>query len=236
MPTARSADLVRGSPLVHARVTGLAGLAVLATGTFAGSVASRLLVRDDLAATSRHLAESASLFRAAIVANLAMMVAWLFYALLLSRLLRPAGRSHARAMLALVLAAVPIYMLNEVHHVAALRAASAGAPEQVGLALDLHRFGTITAGIFFALWLVPLGLLVYRSGFLPRVLGVLLLVGSPGYLVLFIQAFLFPQTERTLWSNPFLVVTHLAELALLLWLLVRGVDAERWERCASPAP
>jgi hypothetical protein len=60
----------------------------------------------------------------------------------------------------------------------------------------------------------------------------LLLLGSPGYLILFVQAFLFPGSERTLWSNPFLIITHLAEMALMLWLLIRGVNAAEWERRA----
>jgi hypothetical protein len=120
-------------------------------------------------------------------------------------------------------------MLNQVNQFAALLAASDGLREQVKLFLELQRFGSQVAGIFFGLWLIPLGLLVLRSSFLPRFLGILLLFGSPGYLVLFAQAFLFPGSEGTLWTNPFLVVTHVSELALLFWLLVRGVNAARWE-------
>jgi hypothetical protein len=102
----------------------------------------------------------------------------------------------------------------------------------VKLVLDLHRLGNLIAGIFFGLWLFPLGLLVFRSGFFPRFLGILLMIGSPGYLVLFVQAFLFPGSERTLWTNPLLVLTHASELAMMLWLLIRGVNVEQWERCA----
>lgn len=104
--------------------------------------------------------------------------------------------------------------------------------DQVKLFLDLRRLGNLIGGIFFGLWLLPLGLLVFRSGFLPRFLGILLMVGTPGYLVLFVQAFLFPGSEGTLWSNPFLLVTHVAELALLLWLLVGGVNVDRCEERA----
>lgn len=231
----KSSDLIGASPLVHARVTGLVGVVVLASGSFAAWVASRLVVRDNAVATSANLAASELLARLGIAASLAMMIAWLFYALLLYRLLRPAGGNLAASLLALVVVSAPIYMLNQVHQYAALRAATEGLPEQVAHLLDLYRFGNAVAAIFFGLWLVPLGLLVFRSGFLPRLLGVLLLVGSPGYLVLFVQAFFFPASERTLWSDPLLAITHLAELALLLWLLVRGVDADRWAARAAPA-
>jgi hypothetical protein len=61
------------------------------------------------------------------------------------------------------------------------------------------------------------------------------MVGSPGYLVLFVQAFFFPGSERTLWSNPFLMVTHLSELGLMLWLLIKDVKVGQWEKRALEA-
>ena len=133
-------------------------------------------------------------------------------------------------MVALVLVAVPIYMLNQVNQYAVLQSALSQQNEQVKLFLDLARFGSLVAAIFFGLWLFPLGLLVFKSGFLPRPLGILLMCGSPGYVILFVQAFLFPGSERTLWSNPFLILTHIAELALMLWLLIRGLNVDVWRR------
>jgi hypothetical protein len=171
-------------------------------------------------------------YRLGIVSSLVMMIALMFYALLLYRLLRPVDRSQAMTMVGLVLASVPIYMLNQVNQLAVLLSASDRLHEQVKLFLDLHRFGNLVAGIFFGLWLIPLGLLVLKSRFFPRFLGILLLFGSPGYLLLFVQAFFFPGSERTLWTNPFLVVTHVSELALLLWLLIKGVNVEQWEERA----
>ena len=228
-------DLLGGSPVFHARIAGLVGLLTLASGSFAGFAASRVLVRDDVAATAANLVASEGLFRAGVAGGLLMMVAFLFYGLLLYRLLRPVDGSVARTMLALVLASVPLYMLNQVHQYGAFLSASGGLEGQVELFLDVFRFGNLVAGIFFGLWLFPLGLLVYRSGFLPRVLGGALMVGTFGYLVLFVQAFLLPGTEGTLWSNPFLWATHLAELAFMLWLLVRGPDVGRWEERLEPA-
>ncbi len=205
---------------------------MLASGSFTGVVGSRLLVRGDVVATSSNLVASESLFRLALVSSLIMAIAFLLYALLLYRLLGPVHKSHARLMVGFVLVSVPIYMLNQVNQFAALLLASDQLHEQVQLFLDLHRFGNLIAGIFFGLWLLPLGLLVLQSGFLPRSLGILLMVGSLGYPVLFVQGFLFPGSERTLWTNPLLVVTHASERALMLWLLIRGVNVDRWERRA----
>src|SRR5262245_11709732 len=189
------ADLLGRSPRFHARTSGLVGLLVLASGSFAGYVASRLIVRGDVAATSVRIVEAETLFRWGIAGGLVMMVAWLFYALFLQSLLRPVNRSRARTMIALVIASAPIYLLNQVNQYAALVSASARREEQVKLFLELHRFGNVVAAIFFGLWLFPLGLLVLRSGFLPRVLGVLLVLGTPGYLVLVVQTLLFPGSE-----------------------------------------
>lgn len=233
----RNSDLIGASPLLHARVAALAGVVTLASGSFAGFVASKLLVRGDVVTTSKNVVASEALFRLGIVGSLIMMIAFLSYALLLYRLLRPVNRSHAMIMVALVLASVPLYMLNQVNLFAVLLLAPNQLHEQARLFLDLHRFGNLIAAIFFGLWLIPLGLLVFRSGFLPRFLGILLMIGSPGYLVAFVQGFFFPESERTLWSNPFLVVTHASELALLLWLLIRGVNVAQWEKRAGlPAP
>ncbi len=228
-------ELIGTSPLVHARVSGIVGVLVLASGSFANFVASRLIMRDDIVATSNNILASELLYRFGIVSSLVMMIAWLFYALLLYQLLRPVEKILAMSMVALVVASVPIYMLNQVNLFAALPSALDGRDEQVELFLGLHRFGNLVAAIFFGLWLFPLGLLVFKSRFLPRLLGVLLMVGTLGYLVLFVQAFFLPGSEHTLWSNPFLALTHLSELALLIWLLIKGVDVDRWERVVESA-
>lgn len=227
-----NARLDGASPLVHARIAGLVGVVMLATGSFAGYVGSKLLVRGNVAATSGNMVESESLFRVGILSGLIMMIAFLFYALLLYRLLRPVNGSLALIMVGLVLVSIPIYMLNQVNQFAALLMAKEQLYGEVQLFLDLHRLGNLIAGLFFGLWLFPLGLLVFRSGFFPKSLGILLMLGSPGYLVLFVQGFLFPGSERTLWTNPLLVVTHFSELAMMLWLLIRGLNVGQWERRA----
>jgi hypothetical protein len=108
------------SPLVRARVAGLVGVVMLASGSFAGFVGSKLVVRGDVAATSKNIVASEALFRLGFVGSLIMMIAFLFYALLLYGLLRPVGKTAAMSMLGLVLVSVPIYMLNQVNQFAAL--------------------------------------------------------------------------------------------------------------------
>ena len=226
-------DLVGASPAVHCRVAALFGLVMLASGTYANHVATALVVPDDPAVTARNLVAAATTYRLGILSALVMMLAFLLYGLLLFRLLRPVDGNLALVMLGLVATSVPLYMLNQAQQVAALAFAQASRPADLAQALTVHRFGNLVGAIFFGLWLLPLGLLVWRSGFLPRSLGALLVLGSPGYVILFVQGFLRPGTERTLWSNPLLIVTHVAELALLLWLGGRGVTAAAWRRRAG---
>lgn len=221
------------SPLVLARLAGLIGIIVLASGSFSNYAGSRIIVRGDTATTSANILASESFFRLGIVSGLLMILFWMFYALLLYKLLKPVDKGHAMLMLVLVLVCVPVFMLNQVNLYAALPLAADHMQAQMTFYLDLHRHGNVIAAIFFGLWLFPLGLLVFRSGYLPRVLGILLMIGCFGYLVLFIQVFLFPGTEATLWTNPLLVVTHISELSLMLWLLIKGVNLKLWERRVS---
>jgi uncharacterized membrane protein len=89
------------------------------------------------------------------------------------------------------------------------------------LFLNLHSQGIIVSQIFWGLWLIPLGLLVFRSGFLPRFLGVWLVSNGLAYLTISLTGLLFPQYLRmvSIYTLPAL----LAEMAIMLWLLIMGV-------------
>jgi hypothetical protein len=223
------------SPLALARLLGALNLAVLFFGSFPMYVQSQTVVPGDALATAEKILASESLFRLGIASSVAMSTLFVFIGLLWHRLLRPAGSGMAAVMLALILVSLPIALVNELNAVAALLLAKEQEHSLVSRALELHGYGVMIAGLFWGLWLFPLGLLVYRSGFLPRALGVLLVVGSPGWVIRLVQGLLFPGSEATLWSNPPLVVTHVAELSMMAWLLVKGVDVQRWHERAQAA-
>src|SRR5262245_34528734 len=121
----------RVSPVVHARITGLAGVVMLTSGSITAFIGSKLIASEDVVATSQRLVASESLLRFGIVSSLVMMLAFLFYGLLLYSLLRPVHTGYARFMLAFVLVSAPIYMLNQVNLFAALLSASHEQHEQV---------------------------------------------------------------------------------------------------------
>lgn len=198
-------------------------------------VPSVLLVRGDAAATARNIAASESLFRIATVSHLVSQIIVVFLVLALYRLLEPVNRDHAVLMAVLALLGIPIAFLNEVHNLAALRVlgnADNGAftptqlHAQAKLFLDMGRSGILVAQVFWGLWMLPLGLLVFRSGFLPKVLGIAVVIAGAGYLIDSSTQLLFPGVPTI---SQF---TFIAELLLPSWLLIKGASVERWQQVA----
>lgn len=220
------------SPLLLARLAGVIALVVLATGSFTHYVNSRIITSGDPVGTSDNLLDSELLFRFGFVSGLIMETVFILYALILYKLLKPVSRYNALLMLLFALVPVPAFLLNQLNYFAVLISAKKQMYDQIIFYLDLHKHGGLIVSIFFGLWLFPLGYLIYKSGFLPKILGILLMIGCFGYLINFIQGFLFPGTEATLWSSPALIFTHISELALMLWLLIKGVNVRKWEKRA----
>src|SRR5215831_12550925 len=193
-------------------------------------VPSRLIVHGNPTATADNIASSETLFRLGIAADLIGQALFIFVALALYDLLKGVNQRHALLMLTLILVSIPIAFLNEVNSLAVLtlvRGADSLAlfekPQRDTLAmvfLNLHGDGFDVAGIFWGLWLFPLGLLVYRSGFLPRFLGVLLMVNCFAYPVNSLTSLVVPQYEVIVsrWMSPL----QYGELVFMLWLLIMG--------------
>lgn len=226
------------SPLTEARVAGFLYLLLLPLGIF-GTIymPSILIVPGNAAATAQHILASESLFRLGIVSALLTQIINMVVVLLLYRLLKPVNRNMAWLMVLFLLLGVPIAMLNELNRFAILlvlhngvRLAGFTADQLqalVPLFLDLHTIGINIAGIFWGLWLFPMGYLVFRSGFLPRILGILLIIGCLGYLVDSFATFLFPNSGVSI-----AMFTFWGEVLLPLWLLIKGVNVVQWQKRA----
>ncbi|HET7088681.1 MAG TPA: DUF4386 domain-containing protein [Anaerolineae bacterium] len=236
--TTRTADT---SPLVRARVAGFLYLGLGLFGPFSLLyVPSTLIVRGDAATTAQNLMASESLFRLSIVSALLEAIVYIFVVLALYQLLKPVNKNMAWLMVIFVLLAVPIRMLNELNPLAVLLLLSGAdylkvfTADQlqalVMLFLDLHRHGILVASIFWGFWLLPFGLLVYKSGFLPRILGVLLIIACFGYLVNSLTHLLFPGYGAVVARLA--TVLYFGELPIVLWLLIKGVNVEQWEKRA----
>jgi hypothetical protein len=163
---------------------------------------------------------------ALLSAFLFLMAAWGLWVLL-----RPVNEQLALLFLLLNAVGVAIQCASMFGLIAALvlgdgpshmQAYSASQLEGLGyLGIDVYRNGFVTAQLFFGTWLFPLGYLVYRSGFLPKFLGVLLLLDGVAVLIWFLQTFLLPDHSELIY--PGLALSFVAEVGLALWLLVRGV-------------
>lgn len=219
-----------------ARLAGALYLALMPFGFFGIIyVPSVLLVSGDAASTARNIMASEWLFRSGTVSHLISQIILIFLVLALYRLLKPVNKDHAVLMVVLALIAVPIAFLNEVNHLAALRllanpddgAFTAGQLQaQAMLFLNMRQDGILVTQVFWGLWLVPLGFLVFKSGFLPKLLGVLLVIAGVGYVT----------DSGTQLLSPGLATigqfTVVGEILFTLWLLIRGVNVERWQEVA----
>lgn len=214
-----------------ARVAGLWYLLLVLTAPISLMyVPGKLIVWNDAAATASNILASQLLFRIGIVSGLVSTVTFIFLVLALYRLLKGVNQQQAALMVILTLVGVPLALLNEVNQLAVLvLTRGAGVlsaldkPQRDALALfflNLHGQGIIVAELFWGLWLFPFGLLVFRSGFLPRILGVWLIVNGFAYVTISFTGLLLPPYYSTV-SNLALPAL-LGEMAIMLWLLIMG--------------
>lgn len=228
-----------------ARIAGVLYLGIAVLGGFAELyVRDRIVELGDPGATADAIRGSAGLFRAGFVADLAQATLFLFTARALYLLLRGVDELVARAMVVIVAVSVAIICLNLLNQWVALRVATddgfansfgaAGSDALAGLFAGMHHDGYLIAQVFFGLWLVPLGYLVVRSGWFPKAIGVLLIVGCVGYMVETFATFLAPGDAETLRAVV-LIPGAIGELWFVAYLLVKGVrDREAEPRALAP--
>ncbi len=215
-----------------ARHAGLLYLVVVVTGIFSLLyVPSQLIAWRDASATFSNLRESEPLFRWGIVAGVVCYTAFLLLPLALYRLLHPVHKPFAVVMVALAVVSVPFSLFNLLYKVNVLTLISEAdhigmdiAMRQAAVMLQLNYYnnGIQLVSIFWGLWLFPFGYLVFRSGFLPRVLGVLLMLGCVGYLINTLGDFLYPGYAEWGIARFVSLPASLGEVGTCIWLLVMG--------------
>lgn len=193
-------------------------------------VPGKLIVHANATATANNIAAHETLFRSGIVADLVCQACWIFVVLALYHLLKEVNRKQALLMATFALVGIPIAFLNELNAIAALILVRGAdflsvfdQPQRHALAMlfvNLHASGFEVAGIFWGLWLFPLGLLVYRSGFIPRIFGILLILHGCQYLANSFTSLLLPAFEHVVdrWTTPL----GFGEVFFMLWLLIMG--------------
>ena len=219
-PTNKAARIARG---VY--------LSMVVTGPFSLMyVPGKLIVKGNATATASNVLAHETLFRLGIVGNLIGAVIFICLAIALYRLFREVNSTQARLMVGLVLVSAAVGFLNELNNIAALILFRGGdflsvfnkdQLDALGmLFVRLHGQGNVINEIFWGLWLVPFGVLVYKSRFLPRILGVWLIVNGFAYVIISLTGIFSPQHYSKVFSMSQPVL--FGEIAIMLWLLIKG--------------
>jgi hypothetical protein len=196
---------------------------------------SPLIVYGDAATTARNIMASEWQFRIGITGDLVSAVFFLLAAWALYALLKSVNKDLALLFLVLNLSGVAVYSVNLLNQFAAVLLLSGAdylkvfqADQLQALAmffLNLHHNGYWIAQIFFGAWLLPLGYLVYKSGFLPRILGIVMMIHFVGWTMTTLQFFLFPGFDViTYLTYP---LGFISEFGLTLWLLIMGIKEQK---------
>jgi hypothetical protein len=194
-------------------------------------VPGKLIVAGNAAATAENLRASSGLLRLGIASELIHQILAVFLVLALYRLFKRVDEMLAKQVVILgALVSVPIMFVNVLNDVAALILVSGAdylnafpKPQLDALAylfLRLHGQGIAVASVFWGLWLFPFGLLVVRSGFLPRVLGILLWLAGAAYLATSFTTLVLPQHAAVV--EKVVMPLYFGELPIMFWLVIRG--------------
>jgi hypothetical protein len=197
-------------------------------------IPSTLIVRGNATATANNILAHETLFRLGIVADLITSVIFICLVMALYRLFSGVNKTHALLMVALVLVSAAVGFMNVLNNIAALTLfrgadflAVLDKPQRDALAMlfiRLHSQGNVINEIFWGLWLLPFGLLVMKSRFLPLILGVWLIIDGFAYVVLSFIGLLLPQHYEAAFRSAFPAL--LGELAIMLWLLIKGAKVQ----------
>jgi hypothetical protein len=233
---------VEFSPGLYARIGGALYLMLIGFGIVGQVVKEKVIVSNDAAATAANLISMETLWRFGIVCEFLALICVIALAMIYFVLLRPVSKELN--LLATFLRLIGI----AVESVAALNLATAlfplgnaaylkaFTPEQLyalaSLAIKSHNYGYTLALLFFGFTFLFHGYLIFKSGFLPKVLGLMIQLGGFCYLTNSLVFFLAPSISGSLF--PWILLPcFVAELSLALWLLVKGINVQRWKELAA---
>jgi hypothetical protein len=237
------------SPLVYTRVAGLLYLIIAVCGFFSMMyIPSTILVPGDATATANNIVSSESLFRIGIVSDSVLFLSEIVLVAILYVLLKPVSTTLSLIAALSRLAMSVIQGINLLYNLTALLLLSGAdylkvfeADQLHGLVLlflNAHSYGVLVWGASFGLHLLVLGYLLFKSRYVPRLLGVLLAINSLGYLTQSFGNILLPNYEAMVstMSRVFLGPGTIGELALIFWLLLKGVNVPKSDGRAPASP
>jgi hypothetical protein len=237
---------VEASPQVYARIGGALYLIIIVLGIFGEAfVRNKIVVAGDAAATAANITAMESLWRFGIAAEFLSLICTIALAMIYFVLLRPVSKELNLLATFFRLVSIVVQAVAVLNLVAALfplgNAAyfKAFTPEQlyvlVSLATKSHSYGFSVSLLFLGCTFLIHGYLIFRSGYLPKALGILIQVAGVGYLTNSVALILYPAVANQVFL-AIIIPVFVAETSLSLWLLVKGVNVQKWKERAGLGP
>lgn len=213
----------------QARLAGLSYLVVAVCGAFNLLVVPSEIISTDPAITLANASGQRDLFRLGIASGIICQIFFVITPVLLYALLAPLGRTAALLMLGFALVSVPISFANIGEHMAILQIATTdnASVDAVAQHTTAYDRGAKLVGLFWGLWLAPLGWLIAKSGAIPRILGIFLILGCVGYVAHFFLSFFIPSYRDSPLAEYIHTPSAIGELGTCLWLLIMGAKDKR---------
>ena len=219
-----------------ARLAGVLYLIWVVTGLYGLLyVPSHTIVLGDATATSKKILSNEFLFRTNIINDIISSAIWVFLALILYRLFKQVNERQARLLVALVIVQIPVAFIVEAFNITSLMIFKDEILKTLELSqrqdfamlfLKINDYVTMILVMFWGLWLLPFGRLVYKSGFIPRVFGWCLFIGGIGWVIDSVMILLFPVYSQFI-SQYVMITGTIGEIPIMLWLLIKGVKVEK---------
>jgi hypothetical protein len=214
-----------------ARVAGVLFLIMVVAGMFAEVFFRQALFVSDASVTAGNILRNGFLFRAGMLSDIVMSLAYLFTALALYRLFVSVNQNMAKLMVLFAACGTVLLLSNLLNEFAPLYILGEGSPsgalnpkqlqDMAMISFVTYGHGYMIGQVFFSLWVLPLGFLIHRSNFIPKVFGILFIIETACGLLSVAAHFLLADTTL---ETALLMPGTVAEITFLLWLLIRGVS------------
>ncbi len=233
---------IQYSPKAYVRSAGLLYLLIAISGGFSmGYVPSIIIDSGDAAATAQNILNNPGLFRLAILGDIVVLLLEVVLTVMLYHLFKPINQTLSLVAAFSRLAMAMVMGVNLLNYLIPFQLLSGSEyfnvfdPAQVEsltlLFLEGHQYGVFIWGLFFGLHLIALGYLVFQSEYFPKVLGLLMMIGSFGYSFESISAITLSTNEAlSMFINILLGIAVVGELSFTFWLLIKSIDVEKWRR------
>jgi len=215
-----------------ARFAGLLYLLLIIVGVYAIMfLSSKISTTGDPSTVANNILSNEFLYRTGIISDFISNIIFVVLALVLYKLLKPVNEHRAKLMVALVIVQIPAAYIMEAFNITSIMIFKGEIFKTLELAqrqdlamlfLKINEYGMMALELFWGLWLIPLAQLVYKSGFIPRIIAILLLINGIAYMFDSFMFMLLPNVHA--FTNQYLLIFIIpGEISMMLWLLIKGV-------------